>query len=164
MSNIDELGLIRIDDRLIHGQVIAVWSRQKKFTRILILDDQVAADPFMLDVLGLAAPPNIKVEAMSIVDGAKDLNGGRSDLATTMVLMKSPEAALRLHEAGLPYTALNIGGIGSKPGRKKLFRNIAASKDEIAILKKLLEKGVTITLLTVPGEKSKDFADLAGKL
>lgn len=164
MSDIEEIGLIRIDDRLIHGQVIAVWSRERKFTRILVLDDQVAADPFMVDVLGLAAPPNINVEAMSIVDGAKDLMSGRADLATTMVLMKTPEAALRLYEAGLHYTALNVGGIGSKPGRKKLFKNIAASKDEIAILKQLLEKGVTITLLTVPGEKSKDFAELAGKL
>jgi len=164
VSNIEELGLIRIDDRLIHGQVIAVWSRHKKFTRILILDDQVAADPFMLDVLSLAAPPGIEVDAMSIEDGAKDLTGGRSDLKTTMVLMKTPEAALRLYNAGLHYKALNIGGIGNKPGRKNIFKNIAASPDEIAILKQLLEKGVTITLLTVPGERSKDFADLAGKL
>ena len=164
MSDIEELGLIRIDDRLIHGQVITVWSRQRKFTRILILDDQVAADAFMVDVLGLAAPPNIKVEAKSVEDGAKDLTSGRSDLKTTMVLMKTPESALRLYEAGLSYTQLNIGGIGNKPGRKNIFKNTAVSPEEVSILKQLLDKGVTITLLSVPGERSKDFADLAGKL
>jgi len=161
--DIEEIGLIRIDDRLIHGQVIAVWSRQRKFTRILILDDQVAADAFMVEVLGLAAPSNIEVNALTIADGAKELNSGRSDLGTTMVLLKTPESALRLYEAGFPYSALNIGGIGSKPGRKNVFKNIAMSPDEIAILTQLVEKGVKITLLTVPGEKSKDFSDLVGK-
>jgi len=162
--DIDELGLVRIDDRLIHGQVITVWSRHKKFTRILILDDDVAADPFMLEVLGLAAPPGIKVEALSIVDGVKDLVSGRNDLGTTMVLLKSPLAARQAYDAGLKYSALNVGGIGSKPGRKNIFKNISVSSDEIAILKYLLDQGVKITLLTVPGEKSRDFADLAAKL
>jgi len=164
VSDIEELGLIRIDDRLIHGQVIAVWCRHRKFTRILILDDEVAADSFMQEVLGLAAPPGITVEALSIEEGIRDLSSGRGDLGTTMVLLKSPLAAKRFYDGGLHYQALNIGGIGNKPGRKNIFKNISASPDEIAILKYLLDQGVQITLLTVPGEKSKDFADLAAKL
>ena len=81
-----------------------------------------------------------------------------------MVLVKSPQAARRLYDGGLEYSALNIGGIGSGPGRKNIFKNIAASKEEIVILKYLLDQGVEITLLTVPGEKSKSFSDLVGKL
>ena len=81
-----------------------------------------------------------------------------------MLLMNSPQKARQLHDGGLAFSALNIGGIGSGPGRKNIFKNIAASKEEIVILKYLLEQGVEITLLTVPGEKSKSFADLASKL
>jgi PTS system mannose-specific IIB component len=80
-----------------------------------------------------------------------------------MVLLKSPLTAKRLFEGGLEFKSLNIGGIGSAPGRKNIFKNMAASPEEIAILKDLMDKGVKITLLTVPGEKSKQFAELVSK-
>ena len=164
MIAIEELGLVRIDDRLIHGQVIAVWCKQRPFSRIVILDDGVAADAFMQEVLSLAAPPNLKVDVFSIKDGIEALNADKLHWETTMVLLKTPLAAKQLYDGGLQYRALNIGGIGSRPGRKNIFKNIAASEEEIAILKYLMDEGVEITLLTVPGEKSKAFSALAGKL
>jgi PTS system mannose-specific IIB component len=164
VTGIEELGLVRIDDRLIHGQVIAVWCRHRRFTRILVVDDGVAADPFMQEVLSLAAPPGLRVDVFSIEDGINVLNEDPSNWGTTMVLMKSPSSAKRLYDGGLEYNALNIGGIGSGPGRKNVFKNIAFSEEESAILKYLMDKGVEITLLTVPGEKSKSFSDLAHKL
>jgi mannose/fructose/N-acetylgalactosamine-specific phosphotransferase system component IIB len=156
--------LIRIDDRLIHGQVIAVWCKHRRFTRIVIVDDGVAADPFMQEVLRLSAPPGLEVDVLSVEEGIDTLTRNLPNRDTTMVLMKSPQTAHRLYDGGLEYSTLNIGGIGSGPGRKNIFKNIAASKEEIVILRYLLDQGVEITLLTVPGEKSKAFSDLADKL
>jgi PTS system mannose-specific IIB component len=161
---IEEIGLIRIDDRLIHGQVIAVWCRYQKFTRIAIADDGVAGDPFMRQVLSLAAPTGLHVDVFTIADAVKTFGQASPEHKQTMILLKSPLSAKRLYDEGLPYHALNIGGIGSGPGRKNIFKNISASAEEIAILKYLRERGVKITLLTVPGEQSKDFSDMAGKL
>jgi len=158
------LGLVRIDDRLIHGQVIMVWCKHRRFTRIVIVDDGVAADAFMQEILSLAAPPNLHVDVFSVEDGVKALNEDTPDRGTTMVLLKSPQAAKRLYDGGLKYNALNVGAIGSAPGRKNVFKNIAVSEDEVVILKYLMDEGVEITLLTVPGEKSKAFSDLVGKL
>ncbi len=155
---------MRIDDRLIHGQVIAVWCKHKKFTRIVIIDDQVASDTFMQQVLKMAAPPNIAVDVYSIDKAMDVLNQGAVKPETTMLLMKTPETARRLYENGLQYDNLNIGGMGGGPGRKNVFKNIAMSQEEIEILKYLLDEGVDITLLTVPGERSKKFADLASKM
>jgi mannose/fructose/N-acetylgalactosamine-specific phosphotransferase system component IIB len=156
--------LVRIDDRLIHGQVIAVWCRHRRFTRIVIVDDAVAADPFMQEVLKLAAPPDLRVDILSLADGIRELAADAPGRTTTMVLVKTPQAARRLYEGGVEFKALNVGGIGSGPGRRNIFKNISASAEEIAILKELMGKGVEITLLTVPGESSKAFKDLAGKL
>ncbi len=164
MRRIEEIGLIRIDDRLIHGQVVAVWCRYRKFTRIAIVDDGVAGDSFMRQVLSLAAPTGLKVDALSIADAVKTFGQPSPEHKWTMILLKTPLSAKRLYDEGLPYNALNIGGIGSGPGRKNIFKNISASAEEIAILKYLKERGVKITLLTVPGEQSKEFADIAGKL
>lgn len=164
MSRIEEIGLIRIDDRLIHGQVIAVWCHYRKFTRIVVVDDGVAGDPFMRQVLGLAAPTGLQVDVLTIADAVKTFGQAAPEHKWTMILLKTPSSAKRLYDEGLPYHALNIGGIGGGPGRKNIFKNISASAEEIAILKYLKERGVKITLLTVPGEQSKEFADIAGKL
>jgi len=159
---IKEFGLVRIDDRLIHGQVIAVWCKHQRFTRIIIVDDAVAADSFMQEVLRLAAPPGLQVDVLSVAEAGKVLND-TPDRETTMLLLKSPYTARRLYDAGITFQALNVGGIGSGPGRKNIFKNISASEEEIAILKSLQNQGVQITLLTVPGEKSKAFSELFGK-
>jgi len=161
---IEEFGLVRIDDRLIHGQVIAVWCKHQRFTRIVIVDDGVAADPFMQEVLRLAAPPGLQVDVFSVSDGIRILSEDVPDRKTTMVLLKTPLVAKQLYDGGVVYRALNVGGIGNAPGRKNIFKNISASEEEIAIFKYLMDRGVEITLLTVPGEKSKAFSELAGKL
>lgn len=158
---IKEWGLVRIDDRLIHGQVITVWIRHKKFNRIVIVDDGIAADTFMLDVLRLAAPRGLEIIAYSLNDCVDILNGLK-DPQYTMILMKTPDTAKLLYEAGVIYDALNIGGIGMGPGRKKVFKNSALSSAEYGVLMELHQKGVSITFHSVPGEKSKNFSDIKG--
>ncbi|MBN1260125.1 MAG: PTS sugar transporter subunit IIB, partial [Anaerolineae bacterium] len=140
------------------------WCRHKSFSRIVIIDDQVAGDAFMQQVLKLAAPPNLTVDVYTVEKSLEVLNDDAIQRETTMLLMKTPQTARRLYEGELGYKQLNVGGMGSGPGRKNIFKNIAVSKDDIVDLKFLMDKGVEITLLTVPGEKSKAFADLARKL
>jgi len=149
---------------LIHGQVIAVWCKHKKFERIVIIDDQVASDTFMQQVLKMAAPPNLTVDVYGVEEAVKILRQDDVKAETTMLLMKTPETARRLFDQGVTYEALNVGGMGSGPGRKNVFKNIAMSKEDVATLKYLMDQGVKITLLTVPGEKSKAFSDLVAKL
>lgn len=159
---IEELGLVRIDDRLIHGQVIAGWCKHRQFTRIVVVGDGVAADSFIQEVLRLAAPPGLRVDVLSIEESIRVLGQDAPDRGTTMVLLKSPLAARRLYDGGLKYSALNVGGIGNAPGRRNIFKNISASEEEIAILKYLVDRGVEVTILTVPGIRSKAFSDVVG--
>ena len=159
MSIIKEWGLVRIDDRLIHGQVIAVWVRSRKFTKIVIVDDGVAADAFMVDVLRLAAPSGLDVNAYSLEKSLEVLENDPTP-QFTMILMKSPMTAQRLYDSGVVFEALNIGGIGMGPGRKNVFKNTSISKEEYQVLSDLQTRGVAITFMSVPGEKSKNFEEI----
>ena len=152
-------GLVRIDDRLIHGQVMAIWTKHINVKRIIILDDQVAKDAFMQQVLKLAAPTGIKVDVMDVESNIQLLND-IPNKEQVLLLMKTPKTAKRLKDAGLEYDALNVGGIGMAPGRKNVYKNISMSEEELNTLKDLHANGVTVTLLTVPGEKSKSGGDL----
>lgn len=159
MITISDFGLVRIDDRLIHGQVVAVWCKHKNFKRIIILDDGVAKDSFMQQVLRMAAPPGIQVEAMEVEANIELLNA-LPNKESVMLLMKTPQTAKRLFDAGLQFSALNIGGMGMMQGRKNVYRNISMSDDEKSMLKELSDKGVKIALYILPNDKSKPFTDL----
>lgn len=163
-GEIEQLGLVRVDDRLIHGQVIAVWCRHQPFTRIVVADDDVASDDFMRTVLRLAAPRELDLDVLTLEESVRALGADAPDRATTMVLLKSPSAAQRLLEGGVRYSTLNVGGIGGGQGRKNVFRNIAVSPEEAEILAHLMRQGVKVILQTLPGEKAKDFADLVDKV
>lgn len=150
--------MVRIDDRLIHGQVVAVWIKQIKVDRIVVVDDSVAGDSFLQEVLRLAAPPGITVDVCSVQEGVASLRADGADRKHTMVLVKSPRVARSLFDGGVRFSRLNVGGLGSGPGRKSVFKNISMSAEEKCILKELIREGVKVTLLTVPGEQSLDFA------
>jgi PTS system mannose-specific IIB component len=160
VSTIAELGLVRIDDRLIHGQVVAVWVKHIRTDLIIIVDNGVAKDSFMQEVLRLAAPPGITVDVRSVQEGIATLGSDAPHRERIMVLLKSPKVARQFFDGGVRFTHLNVGGIGAGPGRKSLFKNISMSEDEKAILKSLVKEGVKITLQTVPGEQTADFSSL----
>lgn len=130
--------LVRIDDRLIHGQVVVSWFSQIKFSRVIIVDDEVAMDSFLTEVVQLAAPSDIEVKILSIKEAVSDL----SFFKGAFVLVKNPLTCLALTKAGLFYDKLIIGGMGARPGRKMLYRNISASEMELQALNELAKMGI----------------------
>lgn len=146
-------GLFRIDDRLVHGQIVAIWCRHLPIKRIIVVDDEVAKNQFMRQVLQLSVPNGIKIDVLDVENSVSILNK-ISDKHHVIVLLKSPLTARRLKDNGLDYDELNIGGMGMAPGRKNVFKNISMNSEEIEILKALSSRGVKTTFLTIPGERS----------
>ena len=131
--------LVRVDDRLIHGQVVVSWLSQLKCTDIIIVDDEVAMDAFLAEVVQLAAPAGTEVKVLSVEQAVADL----SIFANALVLVKTTLASLALSKAGLPFDRLIIGGMGARSGRKALYRSISASEEDLAALDELVRMGVT---------------------
>ncbi len=148
------LRLVRVDDRLIHGQVIAVWLRALGADRIVVVDDRTAADEFLRDVLVLASPPGVPVEVHDVAGGvARCLElAGSSERA--MVIVRTPETALRLREAGVPFEVLNLGGLGAGPGRRRLHKTISASDEELSQLRAIESLGTRVEIQIVPDERA----------
>lgn len=143
-------GLVRIDDRLIHGQVVALWVKQLQANRIVVVDDATATDSFMRIVLRGAAPPGTPVEVCTVEQAPATLMHPSADPSRTIVLMKGPRVALALKAAGVPIETLQVGGMGARPGRKQLYKNISASEEELAIFRQLLQQGVSVEVQISP--------------
>lgn len=158
------ISLARIDDRLIHGQVVIKWLRAAPCDEILICDDQVRADGFLQRVLALAAPSTVRLAVRSVAEAIpylQDATGPR-----LMLLMKAPRTALALLQGGVWFDKLNVGGMAAGPGTCRLYKSISATPQQIAELREIRRLGVRIVLQTVPEpeESALDFDALLARL
>ena len=154
------LSLVRVDDRLIHGQVVAIWLKALGARRILIVDDTTARDEFLREVITLAAPPGVPVEVHELEGGTERVRQASADAEPAFVLLRSPITALRLREAGIEFPLLNVGGMGAGPGRKPLYRNISASPDELEAMRQLERMGTQVELRIVENDRPVMFASV----
>ena len=155
------LTLVRVDDRLIHGQVVAVWLKARPARRIVVVDDASARDPFLHDLLRLAAPQGVDVEVYETPAGIERARQLGADAEPAFVLVLSPETALALREGGVAFDVLNVGALGATPERRRLHRSVAASDRELAALRRLEELGTRVELQAVPAERPVTLASVA---
>ncbi|MEO8208097.1 MAG: PTS sugar transporter subunit IIB [Chloroflexota bacterium] len=151
------LKLVRVDDRLIHGQVIAIWLKALNASRIVIVDDRTAKDEFLKEVISLSAPRGVTVEVLGLEEAVPRLRLLVDGPEPIFVLMRTPITALRLREAGIQFPVLNVGGIGAGPDRKPLYRNISASVDELAAMRQLETMGTAVELRIVESDRPVAF-------
>jgi D-glucosaminate-specific PTS system IIB component len=154
------LQLVRIDDRLIHGQVVAVWLRALGADRIVIVDDATARDEFLREVLTLAAPPGVPVEVLDLAEGAARCIELATSPEPVMVLARTPRTVLLLRQAGVPIEVVDLGGLGAGPGRKRLHKTISASPDELEALRQLEELGTRVQVQIVADDRPIPFRSL----
>lgn len=151
------LKLVRVDDRLIHGQVVAIWLKALGAKRIVIVDDRTAKDDFLREVLMLSSPKGVPVEIHTLEAGIARVKEVAADPDPAFVLVRTPLTALRLREAGVEFPVLNVGGIGAGPGRKSLYRNISASPEELDAMRKIEALGTTVELRIVESDRPVAF-------
>ena len=151
----------RIDDRLIHGQVTTVWRRYLDYEAIVIIDDLVAADPMLVDVLHLAAPVDTPLTIYTTEKAVAALQV--EPQPRTLLLLKAPQTALALIQKGLDIAQINVGNIAAAPGKKRAFQSISLGPDEVTALNALAEQGVAITFQATPEDTTVRWQTLKAR-
>lgn len=144
---------IRIDDRLIHGQIVTAWIKSYQAKKVIIVDDIVAKDSFLIDVMNMVKPSGIKLEVVTGEEFASKLPDYESETLNSIILVKTPESAKTCFDAGLKLDSLNVGGMGAKDGRKQIYRNVSASDAEVDILMELKARGIDTYFQATPNDK-----------
>ena len=142
----------RIDDRLIHGQVMTGWSKVYQATRIFVVDDKTAQDQFLCQVMKMAVPRDYDVHIYTVEQALEAIANDPPELRT-IVLAKTHDVMQRLLEGGAPMKELNLGGMGYVAGRKMILRNIQVSPAELEQLQAIAAKGVRVFCQIVPDGK-----------
>jgi PTS system mannose-specific IIB component len=142
--------LSRIDNRLIHGQVIEAWLPHLRVRRLVVADDATAVDALAQAAMGLAVPESVEVVHVT-VDGL-DAKALSADAVPTLILFRDVASAVRARQHGLPDGRLTVGNVHAGPGRQAVSRSVFLSTDEAAQLDALGASGMDVVIQAVPSE------------
>jgi PTS system mannose-specific IIB component len=145
--------LARIDDRLIHGQVVTHWCKTTDANTIVIVDDPLTQDAFTQRILKAVSPPSVQVEILTIKDAVDYLKQDGKPGENIMILTKIPQTMEALVNNGVSIKKIILGGMGQKTGRKKLNKNIFTTDEETVSMKRIIEAGVEMWYQLVPVER-----------
>ena len=149
----------RIDDRLIHGQVVTTWVNIKKIEQIIVVNDKVAEDKIQKNILNMAAPQGVKVHTFGVEKFA-DVYKTTPIKKMTMLLFTNSNDVDRVVELGVDIKELNIGGMRYQEGRKQLTKALSVTPEEEKAFHSLMDKGVDITIQMVPNDEAKNMREV----
>lgn len=146
---------VRVDHRLLHGQVVFAWTQSEKVNYIIVLDDEVAKDEFRKMTLSLVKPANV---GLSII-GFNELEGTliKNKDKKIMVIVKGTKEAKKLIETVPSIKEINYGGIKQKPGSKEITPAVYLTNEELKDSNAILNTGVKIYMQQVPTSKKEKF-------
>lgn len=151
--------LVRIDDRLIHGQVVTTWVKQKEIEQILIINDLIDQDEVQKSVFDIMAPQGVKVKTFG-VEKFIEIYKKTTIKRRTLVLLTNPTDALQLQKGGVAFKELNLGGIKFTPEREQFTRAVSLTELERTQLKEIGDAGVDVYVQMIPSDKRTSLTKL----
>lgn len=158
-----DIGLARVDSRLLHGQVATAWSKDIKPTRIIVVSDEVSKDELRKSLITQAAPPGVKANVIPIskmIEIWKDPRFGRT---RALLLFENPHDVLRVMEGGVELDEVNIGSMAHSEGKVMINNVLSVDEADVKVLHALKDKGVTFDVRKVPSDQRKNMLELLKK-
>ncbi len=154
--------LYRIDDRLIHGQVIVGWGQPMDLGFVVLVDDEVAGSEWERELYLMGVPPEVALYFASVDDAVAHLAEWRADPRHGILVTGDVETMRRLTERTPAIREVNVGGIHHRPGRTERLRYLFLSPEEEQALRAMEARGITVTVRDVPSARAMRLGELAG--
>ncbi|MCL2564943.1 MAG: PTS sugar transporter subunit IIB [Defluviitaleaceae bacterium] len=151
--------LVRIDDRLIHGQVATSWIRTLSMEQVIVVSDVNAGDPLQKKILNMAAPDGIKLHLFA-TDEFIEIYSSNPIKRKTMLIYTNPIEVLRCLKGGVKIDLLNVGGMKFTHGKERLSKSVSVTSEEKEAFKEIIEMGVDVEIRMLSNEKPTKLASL----
>lgn len=159
------IALMRVDNRLVHGQVLEAWLPALDAHGILVADDEAAGNVLARSAMALAIPPKVAFQVLRLSAAAELLRpGGKGPQAQrTLLLLRDVRDAVSLHAAGVPVRRLNVGNVHFAAGRRQVSASVFLDEGELRALERLAAAGTEVEVRAVPSEQPLQLADLQAR-
>jgi len=155
-GNVSEIVLARIDARLIHGQIYAMWCAGTKADVIAVADDDTAASSFQQSLMDMAVPAGVKTVYVSLPEAKEVLEDLKEE--RIFLITASPENLLTLLENGLTVSECVIGNMPMASGKRQITPAVAVDENDIHALKRIRDYGCTVSIRKLPGDIGEDIS------
>ena len=152
-----KIAAVRIDTRLLHGQVATAWTKQIAPDRIIVVSDGVAHDQLRKTMIEQAAPPGVPANVVPIkkmIEVSKDPRFGATKV---FLLFENPQDLLKAIEGGVDIKKANIGSMAHSVGKVVVTNAIAMGEDDVKTIEAIRAKGVELEARKVPADASEDI-------
>lgn len=149
--------LARVDNRLIHGQVLEAWIPTTRANCIVVANNEIADEELRKRLMAAAVPRGIRVVIESVEDSARFVQSPDNRALRILLLFASPADALRAYRQGLHFVQLNLGNLHRPMGEHELGCTITLDQSDISNLAELESNGVEINLQCVPSERQRGW-------
>ncbi|OJG65739.1 PTS system IIB component [Enterococcus moraviensis] len=151
---------VRIDGRLIHGQVANLWTTKLDISRIMVVDDEVAENAIEKSGLKLATPAGVKLSVLPVEKAAANILAGKYDSQRVLIIARKPDRLLKLVALGVPIKEINVGNMSQSEHSKAITKSINVLEEDIEVFKQLDSANVKLVSQMVPSDKAEDFMGL----
>ena len=152
-----KISLIRVDFRLIHGQVVARWLKETQATKIIVVNNTLAKDPVMSNIYKMATPPGVKCSVVSIDTFIAAWEKNQFGEGIALILFKDVSTTIQIWKKGFPIEKLQIGGLGAGPGRKAVYLNMTLNPEDAQMLNEISAGGVKVIFQATPEDREMDY-------
>jgi PTS system mannose-specific IIB component/PTS system galactosamine-specific IIB component len=150
------VSLLRVDDRLVHGQVVEGWVPYLKADLVVVASDAAAADELQTSLMRMALPGGVELKVVAVRDTARALEADPD--ARALVLVPGPAEALALLQAGVAVDRVNVGGLHFNAGKIQLGRAVFLGPEDKDALRAIAARGIRLEGRPLPSDPAEDLA------
>lgn len=155
-----EIVNIRVDSRLIHGQVAAMWTGTLKATRIVVVDNEVIRDNMMKSVLKMACPKSCKLSILDVATATNNIKNRKYEGDRVFIIVKTVATLVQMLDSGFPLTEVTVGNINGRPGSRAIRKTVCVTPKDEQDLHTLAERGVKVFTQMAPTDSKDDLISL----
>ena len=155
---------VRIDDRLIHGQVCGLWVPHHNVNKIVIIDNKIVNDEMRKSALKLGCPGKVKLSILDALTASDKLKRNLDKGDNVMLLCSNPSPLLEMVEDGYSISRIVVGNMSPKSGYAHVKRTIYLSDEDIVAFKKLAAKNVELVIQIAPDDSPENLAAIVNGL
>lgn len=147
----------RVDNRLVHGQIIETWLPFTRANCLVVANDELADDVLKQEIMSLAIPSGVTVffEGLEHLNDAYTCQGKHFTKSNMLVLFANCNDALSAYQHGFSFMSLNIGNLHFSPGKKQIAPHVALSREDEKCLRFFTDHGVDLDFRCIPGEAAQ---------
>lgn len=154
--------LFRVDERLVHGQVVVGWGRRFHPSRMIVVDDELAVSLAEQEIYDMGVPEEIEASFWSEREAIERLPEVLADPDPAFVLTENLATMKRLIEAGIAIREVNVGGLHAAPGREEIVPYVHLGSDDAERIRAMEDAGVEVVARDVPGADAVRLVDRLG--